>query len=72
MVTQVADRILELTKDGIRELSPEQFADGDFLPASQQGHKAKAVGNPPLCRSGQRISILNIHRYTQGCLPARG
>ena len=41
MVTQVADRILELTKDGIRELSPEQFADGDFLPASQQGHKAK-------------------------------
>jgi ATPase subunit of ABC transporter with duplicated ATPase domains len=31
MVTQVADRILEMSQSGIRELSPEQFADGEFL-----------------------------------------
>ena len=31
MVTQVADRIIEMSVEGIRELSPEQFADGQFL-----------------------------------------
>jgi ATPase subunit of ABC transporter with duplicated ATPase domains len=31
MVTQVADRIIEMSSSGIRELSPEQFAHGDFL-----------------------------------------
>lgn len=31
MVSTVADRILELSEDGIRELTPEQFMEGDFL-----------------------------------------
>ncbi len=31
MVTQVADRILEMSDGHLRELSPEQFADGQFL-----------------------------------------
>ena len=31
MVTQVADRILEMSNGTIRELSPEQFAAGEFL-----------------------------------------
>jgi ATPase subunit of ABC transporter with duplicated ATPase domains len=33
MVSQVADRVLELTVEGVRELTPAQFADGDFLTA---------------------------------------
>lgn len=36
MVTQVADRIIEMTAEGIRELSPQQFAEGQFLQASRQ------------------------------------
>ncbi len=31
MVMQVATRILEMSKEGIRELSPQQFAAGEFL-----------------------------------------
>ena len=31
MVNQVANRILELSPTGIRELSPQQFAEGRFL-----------------------------------------
>ncbi len=31
MVTQVANRIIEMSPDGVRELSPPQFAEGDFL-----------------------------------------
>jgi len=31
MVNQVANRILELSPEGIRELSPQQFAEGRFL-----------------------------------------
>lgn len=40
MVTQVADRILEMTAEGIRELSPQQFAEGQFLQASRQYRRA--------------------------------
>ena len=40
MVTQVADRIIEMSPDGIRELSPEQFMDGQFLEHRQQYRKA--------------------------------
>jgi len=41
MVTQVADRILEMSQEGIRELSPEQFAQGEFLPGRKsQKHSA--------------------------------
>ncbi|MGE3673771.1 MAG: ABC-F family ATP-binding cassette domain-containing protein, partial [Polyangiaceae bacterium] len=31
MVSTVADRILELSEDGVRELTPQQFMEGDFL-----------------------------------------
>lgn len=31
MVSQVADRVLEMSDDGIRELSPDEFSDGQFL-----------------------------------------
>ena len=31
MVTQVATRILELSDEGVREVNPAQFAEGDFL-----------------------------------------
>ncbi|MCB9535951.1 MAG: ATP-binding cassette domain-containing protein [Myxococcales bacterium] len=40
MVTQVADRILEMSADGIRELSPQQFADGEFLVTQRQYRKS--------------------------------
>jgi hypothetical protein len=40
MVVDVATRILELSPEGIRELSPEQFAEGRFLEASTQFKKA--------------------------------
>ena len=40
MVTQVADRILEMTETGIRELSPQQFAEGQFLQQTRQYRKA--------------------------------
>ncbi|MGC6416902.1 MAG: ABC-F family ATP-binding cassette domain-containing protein [Bradymonadia bacterium] len=40
MVTQVADRILEMSDTGIRELSPEQFADGEFLQKRDSYKKA--------------------------------
>jgi len=42
MVTQVANRIVEMSPDGIRELSPEQFMDGQFLESRQQYRKAAA------------------------------
>ncbi|MEN9580277.1 MAG: hypothetical protein RJA70_3286 [Pseudomonadota bacterium] len=35
MVSQVADRVLEMSDDGIRELSPDEFSEGQFL----LGHK---------------------------------
>lgn len=31
MVAQVATRVLEMSREGIRELTPEQFHEGDFL-----------------------------------------
>ena len=40
MVTQVADRIIEMSGEGVRELSPEQFADGEFLLASRPSRRA--------------------------------
>ncbi len=39
MVVDVATRIIELSKEGARELSPEQFADGRFLETSKQFKK---------------------------------
>ncbi len=41
MVTQVATRILEMSEFGIRELSPEQFAEGEFLTTNKQYRKSK-------------------------------
>ncbi len=40
MVTQVADRILEMSSDGVRELSAQQFADGEFLTTQRQYRKS--------------------------------
>jgi hypothetical protein len=31
MVSQVADRVIEMSHDAIRELSPAEFNDGQFL-----------------------------------------
>jgi ATPase subunit of ABC transporter with duplicated ATPase domains len=31
MVSRVATRVIEMSPDGVRELSPGQFDDGDFL-----------------------------------------
>ncbi len=31
MVSQVADRVLEMSKEGIRELTPDEFSEGQFL-----------------------------------------
>jgi len=42
MVTQVADRILEMDGGHIRELSPQQFAGGEFLQKSRQYRRAPA------------------------------
>jgi len=42
MVTQVADRILELDDGHVRELSPQQFAEGQFLQQSRQYRRAPA------------------------------
>jgi ATPase subunit of ABC transporter with duplicated ATPase domains len=42
MVDRVATRILEMTADGIRELSPQQFHEGHFL--EQHGTYAHAAG----------------------------
>ena len=39
MVTQVATRILEMSSNGIREVSPEQFAEGQFLTSTRQYRK---------------------------------
>ncbi len=39
MVSAVATRILEMSDDGIQELSPEQFAAGEFLMKSRQYHR---------------------------------
>lgn len=39
MVSQIATRILEMSKDGIRELTPEQFRAGDFLTGYVQFEK---------------------------------
>ena len=36
MVVDVATRILEMSKDGVREVSPEQFAEGHFLEMAKQ------------------------------------
>jgi hypothetical protein len=40
MVVDVASRILELSATGVRELSPEQFAEGRFLEATASFKKA--------------------------------
>jgi hypothetical protein len=39
MVSQVATRVLEMSKGGVRELTPDQFHEGQFLlgHASYQG-----------------------------------
>ncbi len=42
MVTQVADRILEMDDGHVRELSPQQFAGGEFLQQSRQYRRAPA------------------------------
>jgi len=36
LVNQVANRIIEMSASGVRELSPQQFAEGQFL----ESHKA--------------------------------
>ncbi|MEE2644427.1 MAG: ATP-binding cassette domain-containing protein [Myxococcota bacterium] len=38
LVTQVASRIVEFSPDGIREISPQQFAEGQFL-TQRKGYK---------------------------------
>ena len=39
MVVDVATRIIEMSKDGVREISAEQFAEGHFLEKQKQYHK---------------------------------
>jgi ATPase subunit of ABC transporter with duplicated ATPase domains len=39
MVSAVADRIIEIDKGTIRELSPDQFIEGDFLAGHQTYQK---------------------------------
>jgi ATPase subunit of ABC transporter with duplicated ATPase domains len=42
MVSQVATRVLEMSDEGVRELTPDQFAEGDFLTTHQLYKKPQA------------------------------
>jgi ATPase subunit of ABC transporter with duplicated ATPase domains len=42
MVSQVATRVLEMSDEGIRELTPDQFAEGEFLTSHQLYKKPQA------------------------------
>ena len=44
MVTQVATRILEMSATGVREVSPEHFAEGQFLTTTRQYRKHASGG----------------------------
>ena len=43
MVRQVATRILELSPNGIRELSPQQFTEGQFLEQHKSYQKKSCI-----------------------------
>ena len=43
MVSRVATRVLEMSKDGIRELSPQQFDQGDYLTSYKSFRLHEAV-----------------------------
>jgi ATPase subunit of ABC transporter with duplicated ATPase domains len=40
MVSQVATRVIEMSPEGVREISPKQFTHGDFLVKHKTYHKA--------------------------------